>query len=196
MGEGETIGDIIKRLREAKGLSQRKLAGLAGIDRGYICQLEADKAGSITLKTAEKLAGGLGVSPSVFFGEEVHLSPVDGLDQIPVYSEFPVHAGTPVEPVSYVYREKSTPARQSLEGYIVHGECLKPAIQDRDIIIVDREGAIDNGDIVACLIDSEVHLGRLRKIAEDFFLENNHRRFKLEECSTIAPVIQVVRRLK
>jgi len=192
----EDIGQLIKRLREERGLSQRKLADLAGIDRGYICQLEAGKAGSITLRLARALAKALDKSPSVFFGEEVQLSPIGNLDQIPVYTDFPVHAGTSVEPVSYVYREKTTTARKSLEGYIVHGGCLKPSIQDSDIIVVDREGAIDNGDIVACLIDGEVHLGRLRKIAGEFFLENNHRRFKLEGCSTIAPVIQVVRRLK
>lgn len=164
--------------------------------RQYIAQLEDGTIKNPTVNTVVKIAKGLGVSPSAFFGETVQLSPVDGLDQIPVYTEFPVHAGAPIEPVSYVYREKSTPARQTLEGYIVHGECLKPEIQDGDIIVVDREGAIDNGDVVVSLIGGEVHLGRLRKIAEQFFLENNHRRFKLEDCFTIAPVIQVTRRLK
>lgn len=62
----ESIGDIIKRLREEKGLSQRQLATLSNVDRGYINQLEAGKGGSISLRTARKLAAALEVPPDVF----------------------------------------------------------------------------------------------------------------------------------
>jgi len=64
MGE-VPVGKLIKELREKAGLSQRKLGKLIGIDRGYISQLEAKKNCSITLNTAEKLAKGLGMPPSV-----------------------------------------------------------------------------------------------------------------------------------
>lgn len=71
-----------------------------------------------------------------------------------------------------------------------------PSINDNDIIVVDKEAPINNGDIVAALVNNEMHLGRFRKIGDSYFLENNHTRFKLEDISIIAPVIQVVRRLK
>ncbi len=194
----ETIGELLRRLRKAKGLSQRRLSEISGVDRAYICQLEADKAGSTTLKTAEKLASGLGVSPSVFFGEEVQLTKLeDDIIQVPVYDDFPVHAGAPTHPVEHIYLLGISPAKKSLEGYKVKGDCLSPEIQNGDTVVVDRDGDIESGNLVICLVEGdEVHLGRLRKIAGDYFLENKHRRFKLEECSVIAPVIQVNRRLK
>ena len=73
-----SIGDLIKRLREQKNLSQRKLAKLSGLDRSYICQLEAHKTRSITLVTARALAKGLGVRPEIFLSsrdsESLYLS--------------------------------------------------------------------------------------------------------------------------
>lgn len=60
----EPIGQVIKRLRLAKGMSQAKLAELSGLESSYISRLEAGKRPkSITLYTARALAKGLGVSP-------------------------------------------------------------------------------------------------------------------------------------
>jgi len=66
----ERIGDRLRRLRLAAGLSQRELAKRSGIDREYICQIEANKTKSMTLRTAESLARGLGIAPSNFFDED------------------------------------------------------------------------------------------------------------------------------
>ncbi len=61
---------------------------------------------------------------------------------------------------------------------------------------MDRRSDVKSGDIVACLIDEAVHIGRLKKIGEDLWLENNHGRFKLESAEIVAKVIEVNRRLK
>ncbi|MBY9021812.1 MAG: hypothetical protein KGD67_12210, partial [Candidatus Lokiarchaeota archaeon] len=73
---------------------------------------------------------------------------------IPVYpwEAFPFHAGLGYEPTEYIYRARPKMASKNIEAYIVHGKCLEPKVTDGDIIIVDREGTIDNGDIVACLM--------------------------------------------
>ncbi|MDH5696847.1 MAG: S24 family peptidase, partial [Dehalococcoidia bacterium] len=81
-------------------------------------------------------------------------------------------------------------------AYIARGDCLEPEISDGNIIIIDRDGQIEHGDIVACLVKDELHLARLKKIAGEIYLENNHGRMKLEECQVVAPVIQVRRDLK
>jgi SOS-response transcriptional repressor LexA len=73
---------------------------------------------------------------------------------------------------------------------------FSPLIEDKDIIIVDREASIDAGDIVACLFQGELHLGRLKKIAGELYLENNLGRIKLQDCQVAAPVIEITRRLK
>jgi len=193
----EPIGQIIKRLREGNHISQRKLSELSGVDRAYICQLEAGKAGSITINTAHKLAKGLGVLTSAFLGEpESSLQKLENIIQVPIYNDFPVKAGGPTIPSDYAYLHRVGPAPQTLEGYRVKGDCLRPEIQDGDIVIVDRAGDIDSGNIILCCVNDEVHIGRLRKIGGEFFLENNHARFKMDDISILAPVIEVVRRLK
>lgn len=204
----ETIGQLIKRLREETGLSQRKLADLSGIDRAYISQLEGGRTSSISLRTARALAKGLGRSPEIFLKPNsaalARETPEDILERlrlaqpvsIPVYSEFPVHAGDLMEPVEYIYRARARAARKSVEGYLIHGKCLEPVIRDMDIIVVDRDAEINSGDVVAALVGDSMTLGRLRRIDDELWLENNEGRIKFEDCQVVAVVIEVIRRLK
>ena len=57
------FGQVVRRERESKGLSQEKLAGLAGLDRSYMHRLEGGRS-SPTLDTLESLAQALQVLPS------------------------------------------------------------------------------------------------------------------------------------
>jgi len=77
-----------------------------------------------------------------------------------------------------------------LEGYRVQGNCLEPLIMEGDIIIIDREAAIDHGDYVATLCQGELRIGKLKKMADELWLENNHGTVKLEECQASAKVIE------
>ena len=204
---GEKIGALIKRLREEKGLSQRQLATLSGVDRGYINQLEAGRGGSISLRTARKLAAALEKPPEIFLQDLTTQHPetphellerirINLPESVPIYEDFTLHAGRPTEAIDYIPVVRDQARGKDLEGYVVHGECLEPEINDGDIIIIDRDGQIEHGNIVACLIQGELHLARLRKVADELFLENNERRIKLEEAQITAPVIEVRRRLK
>lgn len=85
---------------------------------------------------------------------------------------------------------------KNIEAYIVHGNCLESKIGDGDVIIVDGDGVIDNGDIVACLLDNEFHVLRVRKVANELWLENNYEKYKFEQCHDAAPVIECIKRLK
>jgi len=80
--EEEKIGDRLKRLREAAGLSQRQLAKASGVDREYICQIEHNKTKSITLRMAKNLARGLGRKPAIFFTDDHDESSEEILDRI------------------------------------------------------------------------------------------------------------------
>ncbi len=61
---------------------------------------------------------------------------------------------------------------------------------------MDRRSDVKSRDIVACLIDEVIHIGWLKKINDELWLENNHGRFKLESAEIVAKVIEVNRRLK
>lgn len=204
-------GYYIKKLREDRGWSQAKLADRSGLGRGHIARIEGGGYINPSRKTFEGLAKAFGMTTTqlaqIIDGKESIIPkerPEDILERlrlatpvsIPIYTEYPFHAGEATEPVEYIYRARPKMASKNIEGYIIHGHCLEPKITEGDVIIVNREGAIDEGDIVACLRDNELHLGWLRRIADELWLENNSSRSKFENCQVAAPVIEVIRRLK
>ena len=207
----ENWGFSIKRLREERGWTQFELAHRSGISRSYVAKIETGLSKAPAQDTFSALANAFDMSldemQEIMTGKKPKSrqeTPEQILERlrvaqpisIPIYTEFPFHAGEPVEPVDYVYRARSRGAPRNIEGYIVHGNCLEPTINNGDIIIVDREGSIDEGNIIAALISGEIHLGKLRKIAGELYLENKHGRIKLEDCQVVAPVIEMIRRLK
>jgi transcriptional regulator with XRE-family HTH domain len=59
---------VIKRLRQAKGLSQRALAARVGVTAAYITMLERGKKINPSLPTLRKLAKALGVPMTELLG--------------------------------------------------------------------------------------------------------------------------------
>jgi len=208
----------IRELRTERGWTQAELAKRSGLGRGYISNLEGAKV--VHRPSAEallKLAHGFNIKPEELYQAAGYIKEISGftprpetpeeiLDKlrlatpqsIPVYpwEAFPFHAGDAIDPIEYVYRARPKSTGKNIQAYVVHGDCLSPKINDDDVIIVDLEGQIDNGDIVACLVDNEFHVLRLRKIAGQIWLENNQGKFKFEQCQEISPVIECIRRLK
>lgn len=210
------LGSKIKELRLSRGWSQEMLAIRSGLSRSHISMMELRKyvhpRADVLLKLArafdipvDELYWAAGYETGTRTERRVE-TPEEILERlrlahpvsVPVYIEFPFHAGEPTEPVQYVYRERAKSIDKNIEGYVVHGNCLEPDIKDGDVIIVDRDGQIDNGNIVACLLHDfgHLYLARLREIAGERYLENNDGRIKLDECQVSAPVIEVIRRLK
>jgi transcriptional regulator with XRE-family HTH domain len=61
-----TVGTNIRKLRQAKGISQETLAFEAGIDRSYLSEVESGRK-NVGIEVLEKVAKALGVSPKVLF---------------------------------------------------------------------------------------------------------------------------------
>lgn len=68
MGQECSLGRKLKTTREEHGLTQVQLANLAGVTAGLVGQIEQGKV-QPSLKTLEKLAGAIGVSPCYFITE-------------------------------------------------------------------------------------------------------------------------------
>ena len=68
MGHEGSLGHRLKALREEYGLTQAQLASLAGVTAGLIGQIEQGKV-QPSLKTLEKLAEVMGVTPCYFIME-------------------------------------------------------------------------------------------------------------------------------
>jgi transcriptional regulator with XRE-family HTH domain len=62
------FGANLRRLRRDKGISQEKLADLAGLHRTYVSSVERGER-NVTLETVEKLAKALGVPMSKLMPE-------------------------------------------------------------------------------------------------------------------------------
>jgi transcriptional regulator with XRE-family HTH domain len=62
MGIRDLFAKNLRKLRQAKGLSQEELAHLANIDRTYVSSLER-AVYSPSIEVLEKLAHALGVQP-------------------------------------------------------------------------------------------------------------------------------------
>lgn len=60
------LGARVRMLRQARGLSQEKLAELAGLHRTYISSVELGKR-NVSLLNIQALANALGVSVEEFF---------------------------------------------------------------------------------------------------------------------------------
>ena len=209
------LAQRLKEFRLERGWTQDEVARRSGLGRRTISYFEQKDRERPPADILLKLSHAFNIKPEELYQAAGYIketrstyprpeTPEEILDRlklatpvsIPVYTEFPFHAGDSVEPVEYIYRARLKSASKNIEGYIVHGECLKPVINDSDIIIIDRDGEINNGDIIACLVDGNVHLARLRKVADELWLESNTDRHKFNDCQVAAPVIEVIRRLK
>ncbi len=62
----EDVGNRIRYLRKQRGISQEKLALIAGIDRTYLAGIESGKRNA-TIISLEKIINALGVSMKDFF---------------------------------------------------------------------------------------------------------------------------------
>jgi HTH-type transcriptional regulator / antitoxin HipB len=68
-----TVGALLKREREARGLTQKELGEKSGISETYISRIERGMVGMPHRPTLERLAGPLGIEVSAFYlaGEPV-----------------------------------------------------------------------------------------------------------------------------
>jgi transcriptional regulator with XRE-family HTH domain len=62
------IGDRIRELRKAKGLSQEALANIAEVDRTYMTKVETGKR-NVTVKILDKIIFALDSDFATFFNE-------------------------------------------------------------------------------------------------------------------------------
>lgn len=201
-------GYNLKKLREELGYSQAELASLWGETVSNVGHMERGRYDSLKQSKLGKLATIVKMTPGELsnrlFGQpsdspqKPTLPPLAPgrmeVQRVKIYTDFPFHAGSPTEPADFVYRAfpKET---KTVEGYLVKGTCLTPIVNDGDTIIVDREAAVENGDIVACRIDGQLHIARLQRFDDELWLANNNGKHKIGDCLTTAKVIQVVRRL-
>lgn len=205
----QTWGQKIKELRKARRMTQQQLADKSGLARGFIAQIEAGLIKIGRRDTFINLARGFGMSLDNLNSELSGMAPASETPEqllerlrlvqpiaVPVHREFAGGAGRVSESPDFVYLPRTGRANKNIEAFIAKGDCLPPVIEENDIVVVEHETDIEQDDIVACIHNNEFHIGRLKKAGSVAFVENNHGRFKIVDCSVAAAVVQVIRRLK
>ncbi|EFB2796042.1 LexA family transcriptional regulator [Escherichia coli] len=199
----EIIGERIKSLREAKGLSQAQLAKLCG-------WAAPSRLGNYELGTrkvsaddALVLGAALGVSPAkIMFGEDSDA--VFRQYEYPLFSS--VQAGPFSEVGSYTASDAkawvptTTKASEKAFWLEVEGNSMtaptgsKPSFPDGMLILVDPEQAVEPGDFcIARLGGDEFTFKKLIRDSGQVFLQPLNPQYPMipcnESCSVVGKVI-------
>lgn len=162
----ESVGERIRRRRQELGLSQVALAEAAGINQGYLSQIERGKANP-RRRTVDALAVALNLPQGVLIGGgDEHDAPQPWeTRELPLFGSIP--AGPPAESQEQlemfpVLRHQWSPncfcLRLSLDS-------MEPTLKPGDIVLVQYRPDVEpehvQGRICACLIDGEPTLKRV-----------------------------------
>lgn len=211
------LGDNLKKLRTQKGWTQQELAKHSGVKRGYLASIEAGLVDNPSAPVFLKLAGALDITPDELYKAAGYIedtrrihrklnTPEDIIDHlravqpaaIPLYrwESFPSSEELNRDPVDYIYRARSRATGRDMEAYMVHGAHHEPAIDDNDIIIIDKEEPLDDGEMMACRLNGVPTIGKFKRLAGDSYIETPGGRTRLDECQSPVAIIEIRRFLK
>lgn len=156
------IGERIKFVRRAQGMSQSELAEKIGVLKQTIYRYERGETKGIPSDMLEKIAKALDVSPLYLMGWDNNLSPSKNVYKeqtnilIPVYGSVP--AGVPVEAIEDIRGEmdipyfKLTGSREYI-GLEVSGYSMYPKYMPGDLILVELTPDFTSGQDVVVYVD-------------------------------------------
>lgn len=161
------FGDILKRLRVERGLSQDELAALLGTTKQVISRYETKKRVprlSVVAAFAEKL----GLPLSALSGEEPLLPagalPVGGRRRVPILGS--AACGEPIykpgDGTEYVSVEDDLLCDFAL---IAQGDSMTgDRIYSSDVVFIRSQDHVQDGEIAAVALDNEVTLKHVRRL--------------------------------
>lgn len=169
-------GKIIRKLRNAKDMSQRELAEKLAVSQSSVNRLENSVDKNITIHTLVNLAEALGTSPDYLleFSEindnDFYQTVNNGKDfiKVPVYGTVP--AGRPIEALEVDEGYVDIPSfmfkgGKRLIGLKVKGDSMYPYYLEGDIIIIEVTPDFNSGDDVVVFIgyDNEATLKKIHR---------------------------------
>ena len=158
------FGDILKQLRQAKGMSQEEFASLLGTTKQVVSRYEnGQRTPKITV--AQKYAEVLGISLNELLGENVIEGQTipDGFEPMPDMSSIPlvgrIACGEPITAEQNVEGVVSVPSQwRSDFALLCKGDSMEPSIKDGDLVAIHIQPMVENGEVAAVRIDNEATL--------------------------------------
>jgi len=162
----ESFGQRLRRRRKELGLSQMELSRAAGINQGYLSELERDRRRP-SKHTLNALAVALDVPQAVLVGAGAAHDNPQPLEvcHLPMFGTIP--AGPPAQSQEQlqlfpVLRHMWTPDHYCLR---LTFDSMEPTLKPGDIVLVHYRPDVDpvlvQGRICACLVDGEPTLKRV-----------------------------------
>lgn len=125
----ETIGQRIRRRREDKQWTLPKLSEVAGVAKGYLWELEADKAARPSAASLFKIATALGTSIADLLGEEVREEVVDVPESLRRFAEKHQLSQEDVKMLSGIHYRGARPKDEDDWNYLL--ESIRRSVRRR-----------------------------------------------------------------
>lgn len=153
------VGELIKRFREQRSLTQRAVALRSGISNATISRIEA---GLVLPDTRTLTAIGKALNVNL-----LNFANKDDIDLnntvktkgkwIPVYGE--IAAGIPIEAIEDIVDEEEISADMAASGehiaLRIKGDSMSPRIQSGDVVIIRLQPQVENGEVAAVLVNGD-----------------------------------------
>lgn len=190
-----TTGEIIKSLRQRKGLSQEELGKLVGVKRAAINKYETGLVVNLRRDMIQKLAIALNTTPTVIMGFEdeegnilnlpSNLEKLQPMNKVPLVGQ--IACGTPILAEENITDFVDLPAHIRADYALTcKGDSMIGAgIQDGDVVYIRQQPEVENGQIAAVIVgdNNEATLKRFYRIGDTVTLN--------PENPTIAPMVFV-----
>lgn len=147
-------GEVIKRKRKEKGLTQEELGKMLGVNRAAVNKWETGRVQNIKRSKLLLLSQILDISITELVSAEPDKK---STTRIPVLGR--VAAGIPIEQITDImgYEEIPSGLTESADYFAlqIKGESMYPRIFDGDIVIVRKQESAENGDIVIASVGND-----------------------------------------
>lgn len=148
----------IKKKRMELNLTLEQVGDMVGVGKSTVRKWETGDIENMKRDKIVKLAEALRVSPAYIMGMEEETKPVNTIEvsSIPVLSK--VSAGMPIYAeeniVDYIYLP-ATEVRPGKDvfGLIVSGDSMNKEFKEGDIVIIEKDSIVENGEIGVVLIN-------------------------------------------
>ncbi len=145
----------LKNARKAKGFTQEKLASLVSVSRQAYSSYETGTRDPDT-RTLSQIAINLDVSVDYLLGK-VTQSQTESNRMIPLLGSVP--AGVPIEAIEDVEEYIDIYPRFVKHGELfalrVQGDSMEPDLRNGDIVIVEKQEFVENGDVAVVRVNGE-----------------------------------------
>ena len=172
-----SIGSRIKKLRTAKGITQKELAEILHKSESAVRMWELEKS-EPDVETLKSITDYFNVDMNYISGHSTPASPKSRATRIPVYGC--VAAGIPIEAIDNFdssnpddWEEIDEHTAKSGEYFAlrIKGDSMEPKMSSGDVVIVRKQPDVENGDVaIVCINGDEATCKKLKKTPEGVML--------------------------